>query len=464
MIHQTIQEISTMIHGTLYSNQIEMNIKVHGVCIDSRQYQEGNIFFSLLGEKVDSHIYIKDLEVKGCSLFIISNIEYAPTNAAYIVVEDTIEALQQLAKNYRSSLSTKIVGITGSNGKTSCKDILAAALSSVYKTQKTIGNKNNEIGVPLTLLSLDKDCEVAIVEMGMEKHGDIIFLNDMVQQNYAILTNVGDAHLLYMKSKENIAVEKLHIMDNLNSDGLFVYCGDDKVISKVISDKEISDEIHIQTYGGSFSNDLYLTRLSQYENGITFISNKSNFEFHLSLLGKHQAINALGVIQICYALQLSDEQIQEGFNHIEMTSMRNEIVHINKCCILNDAYKSNPQSALAALDTFEFMESDYKIAVLADMLELGENTNQIHYEFGENLVKYQLQEIICIGELSKHMIEGYKHKAGSALTYVKENNEDAYEYLKDKIHEDCMMVFKGSRGMALDTIINKLKEYGEINE
>ena len=460
MINKTIQHISTMISGAITKNEININANINGVCIDSRRYKQGNIFFALVGENVDSHKYISNLEAEGCSLFIISNIEFAPKKSAFILVEDTIISLQELAKNYRTSLNTKIIGITGSNGKTSCKDMLAAALSSTFKTQKTMGNKNNEIGVPLTILSLSEDCEVAVVEMAMEKEGDIAFLNNIVNQNHAIVTNVGDAHLLFMKNKENIATEKLHIMDNLNSESLFAYYGDDDILKEVMEYKVINTAVNIKTYGSSFNNDIYIKRVSQNETGIRFTTNKSDYEFHIAILGKHQAINALSVIHMCYKLNLTDDQIQAGLNNIEVTSMRNEVQHINQCCILNDSYKSNPQSALAALDTFELFESNYKIAILADMLELGTCTEQIHYSFGEDLVKYQLDEIICVGELSKYIKSGYETKLGVAKLMHMNNNEEVYEYLKENVFKSCMLLFKGSRGMALDTVINKLKEYG----
>ncbi len=459
MINNTIQTIHSMMDGIIHYNQIEPSAQIHGVCMDSRQYTKSNLFIAMEGETIDSHQFIEQLEAKGCPLFILTNADYAPRNAAYIIVEDAIVALQQLAKNYRASLPTTIIGITGSNGKTSCKDLLAAALSSTYKTQKTQGNKNNEIGVPLTLLSLAWDCEIAVVEMGMEKPGDIEFLNDIVQQNHGILTNVGDAHLLYMKTKENIAKEKLHIIDPLQSTSLFTYCGDDACISSVLQPNMNHLNMSILTYGQQQSNDLYLTSLNQTKDGISFQTNQSAFTFTIEILGKHQAINALGVIALCYHLGLNDSQIQAGFKNLEATSMRNELMNIRQCSILNDSYKSNPQSALAALETFALFISPYKIAVMADMLELGERTQSIHEQFGKNMAAYDVDEILCYGSLSEYVVKGYKKGSGKANIQIFTSHNEIATYLKGYLHKECMILFKGSRGMALDVVIEQLKEF-----
>lgn len=461
MITLSIREIASMIDGELILNNCSEDDVVKGVCIDSRKIEKGNLYVPLLGERVDGHKFINDVESKGAILTLCSDDSYIPNEIAVIKVEDTLCALQQLAHQYRLSLNCKVIGITGSNGKTSCKDILAGALSAKYKTQKTQGNKNNEIGVPLTLLSLDKDTEVAVVEMGMENKDEIHFLNKIVEEDMAIVTSVGIAHLENLGSIENIGKAKLEIVDDLKANSVFTYYNDDPILNKLMMTKKIPNGVSVKTFGTSESNDMYLTSIKQDVNGIYFSTNLSDFVYHIDILGKHQALNAMAAIVIAKALELSDEEIQEGFNSIEKTSMRNELMHIDKCTILNDAYKSNPQSAKAALDTFHEFEHPYKIAVLADMLDLGNTTNSLHHDLGYGLNKYGLQEILCMGELSKYIMEGAKESCPNTVIHHFNDRDELFAYIKDYVHKDCMILFKGSRGMALDLVIDKMKEYGE---
>ncbi|MDD3049344.1 MAG: UDP-N-acetylmuramoyl-tripeptide--D-alanyl-D-alanine ligase [Bacilli bacterium] len=464
MITLSIKEIASMIDGELILNSMSADEMVKGVCIDSRKIEEANMYIPLLGEKVDGHKFIKDVEKKGAVLTLCSDDQYIPEHMALIKVKDTLQALQQLACNYRKSLSCKVIGITGSNGKTSCKDILAGALSAKFKTQKTQGNKNNEIGVPLTLLSLDNDVEVAVIEMGMENREEIHFLNKIVAQDIAIITNVGIAHLENLGSIENIGKAKLEIVDDLKQGSLFIYNGDDQVLDKLMETKRIPEKVQVETFGNSKKNGIYLTSLTQDENGIYFSTNLSGFTYHIEILGEHQALNALAAIVVARNLGLSEEEIQRGFLTMEKTSMRNELMHINKCTILNDAYKSNPQSAKAALATFHMFKHPYKMVVLADMLDLGNTTFSLHHDLGFNLSNYGLQEILCMGDLAKYIEEGARQACPDAIIHHFEDRESLFVYLKDYVNKDCMILFKGSRGMALDLVIDKMKEYGDEHE
>jgi len=457
MITKTIQEIASMLEGTLILNDASLEDVASGVFIDSRKAIKNGIYIPIVGERVDGHTFIKDVENKGAILTLCSDETFVPKHMACILVKDTVEALQLLAKNYRKTLDATVIGITGSNGKTSCKDILAGCLSSKYKTQKTSGNHNNEIGVPLTLLDLDEDCEMAVIEMGMENLEDIHFLNAMVNQDISIITNVGIAHLENLGSIENIGWAKLEIVDSLHENDLFVYYGDDAVLSKLMHTKKIPEGVKIETFGNGINNTLCLKNLRQDENGIYFSTNRSDFTFHIDILGEHQAHNALAALLCGYHLGMCEEEMQAGFDKMEKTKMRNELMQIKNAKILNDAYKSNPQSAIAALDTFELFKAPYKIAVLADMLDLGPTTNTLHYDLGYALKNYTLNEVVCMGELGSHIAQGAKDSTNAKVMHFN-NREEVSEYLLPYVNEDCMILFKGSRGMALDLVIDTLKE------
>lgn len=464
MISKTIGEIASMIEGQLILNDASLEDCVKGVCIDSRVVQKHSLYIPIIGERVDGHTFIPNVEASEASLTLCSDKKYLPKHMAAILVKDSVVALQELAKNYRNSLNTTVIGITGSNGKTSCKDILAGCLSAKYKTQKTLGNHNNEIGVPLTLLELDEDCEMAVIEMGMENREEIHFLNTLVNQNIAIVTNVGIAHLENLGSMENIARAKLEIVDCLQDHDLFVYYGDDEYLKVAIKEKDIKEEINVKTFGKNKSNTLYITSLKQNADGIYFQTNDSEFVFHIDILGEHQALNALAALLVARHLGMSDEEIQEGFNHMEKTKMRNELKYIKNCIILDDSYKSNPQSAMAAIETFAMFDSPYKIVVLADMLDLGPTTKSLHYDLGYGLKKFDFDEIICMGELSQYIVEGAQAANCTGIIKIFENHETISNYLKKYLDQECMMLFKGSRGMALDVVVNQLKEYGDNNE
>lgn len=463
MISKTIGEIASMIKGQLILNDASMTDEVCGVYIDSREVLHHGLYIPIIGERVDGHTFISKVEEQGASLTLCSDEAFIPEHMAVILVKDTVSALQELAMHYRESLGAKVIGITGSNGKTSCKDILAGCLSAQFKTQKTQGNHNNEIGVPLTLLELDEDCEVAVIEMGMENREEIHFLNAMVQQDIAIITNVGIAHLENLGSLENIGHAKLEIVDDLHKDDLFLYYGDDKVLASLMQNKKIKEGVMVETFGKKTNNTLYLSSLKQDETGIYFTTNRHPFEFHIDILGEHQAFNALAAILVGYHLGMNEETMQKGFNFIEKTKMRNELMNVGNCKILNDAYKSNPQSAIAALDTFEMFEHPYKIAVLADMLDLGPTTTNLHYDLGYGLNVYDLKEVLCMGELAKSIGEGAKAASVNGVRCF-DDRDELFEYLKEYVKKDCMILFKGSRGMALDLVIHKLEEYGERDE
>ncbi|NCC55148.1 MAG: UDP-N-acetylmuramoyl-tripeptide--D-alanyl-D-alanine ligase, partial [Erysipelotrichia bacterium] len=305
---------------------------------------------------------------------------------------------------------------------------------------------------------------MAVIEMGMENREEIHFLNKIVAQDDAIITNVGIAHLENLGSIENIGHAKLEIVDDLKAGSLFCYYGDDPILKALMKKKELPNGVQVQTFGKDHNNDLYLTSLTQSAKGIDFTINISDFVFHIDILGEHQALNAMAAISIAKKLGLCDEEIQAGFLTMEKTSMRNELMHLDKAIILNDAYKSNPQSAKAALETFHLFKHPYKIVVLADMLDLGETTTHLHHALGASLKKYDLQEILCMGELSKYIEEGAKESCPDAIIHHFDNRDTLFSYMKEYIHRDCMILFKGSRGMALDLVIDKMKEYGDKDE
>ena len=456
MISNTIQEINAMIDGELFINKGNELNQISGVTLDSRNINQSNLFIAIKGNRVDGHEYLNEVYKQGAALAIIDDIKYfKKVDIPVILVENSIIALQQLARNYRNRLNAKIIGITGSNGKTSCKDLMASVLEHKYCVVKTQGNQNNELGVPLTLLRASKDTDFVVLEMGMENLGDIHFLNDIASPNMAIVTNVGVAHLENLGSLENIGRAKLELMDGLSGDSLFIYNGDDKILGEIIKEKDLR-KLNIQTFGEQSSNSIYMKDFKQKSEDITFSTNCSNKIFHIPTIGKHMALNALPVILTAYNIGLNDEEIATGLESFVSTSMRNELMVVEDMIILNDAYKSNPQSAKVALETFNLIEAPYKLIILGDMLDLGEDEKQFHFDLGVFMNTIVFDELIGYGNLSKHILKGAKSIQPNKQYHLMETHEDIVAYLKKFKMKKCAILFKGSRGMHLDKIVDEL--------
>lgn len=455
MIIRSIDAIIRMLDADYIENS-DIEEKIQGVCIDSRKVVEGNLYIPIHGANNNGHQYAKQAIEHGARAVLWERHEVnPPEDVVVILVDDTTKALQELSKAYRNQLHMKVVGITGSNGKTSTKDMLASVLSKHYITQKTLGNYNNEIGVPLTLLNLSENVEVAVVEMGMENLKELSFLTNLVRPDIAIISNVGTAHLENLGSMENIAKAKLEIVEGLRENGLFIYNGDQELLQNAVVEAEIPGYIRIRTFGMETRNDVIIKHIIQHRDGIEFYLGDE--KYHLDMIGKHQAMNAAAAYIAAKALGLSIEEIQEGFSCVEKTGLRNELVEIQNCLILNDSYKSNPQSALAALDTMEEFDIPYKIAVLGDMLELGDTSDMIHYTLGKDLRNYSLQEVLTIGDMARYITQGaLNNVSGDVMIRHFQNKEDLFAYLQPYSARECMILVKGSRGMKLDEIVEQL--------
>lgn len=458
MIIRSIDAIIRMLDAD-YIENADIEEKIQGVCIDSRKVVEGNLYIPIHGVNNNGHAYVQQAVENGARAVLWERREpNPPEKIVVILVDDTTAALQQLAKAYRDQLNMKVVGVTGSNGKTSTKDILASVLAKHFITQKTLGNFNNEIGVPLTLLSLSENCEAAVVEMGMENLQELSFLTQLVRPDIAIISNVGTAHLENLGTMENIARAKLEIVEGLGEHGLLIYNGDQQLLRTAAVEKQIPGYIKIRTFGKEERNDVVVQQVRQKEDGLRFSINRDARVYHLDMIGKHQAMNATAAWIAAKALGLDEEEIAEGFASVEKTGLRNELVKVDQCLILNDSYKSNPQSALAAVDTMEEFDVPYKLAVLGDMLELGETSDMIHYTLGKDISSYHLQEVLTIGDMACYIAQGARDNMEHTLIRHFTDKHELLDYLRPYMHKECMLLVKGSRGMKLDEVVDALIE------
>lgn len=457
MIVKELQNVCEMAGGKLL-NKPDTEIIISGVSKDTRTLEKGNLYIPIIGEQFDGHAFIKNAAEKGASASLWqSSHEIPDVDIPLIIVDNCLEAFHTLAMNYRLSLDVKIIAITGSNGKTTTKDMLASVLSKKYKTAFNKGNENNEIGVPLTLLNLSEDTEVAIVEMGTERFGEIIVLTNMAKPNVAIITNIGDSHLEELFTKENVAIEKFDIVKGLPDDGIFLYNGDDEILRNEVKKHDIPQKI--LNYGYKDFNAYMIDNAKSRADGTDFTVN--GVVYHLPILGSYQVYNAAACIGVSELFGINVEQIQDGFNHIAKTGMRNELIALNDFDILDDSYKSNPQNLMSALETLYTLDKhSKKIAVLGDMLGLGKDSDRLHREIGEKLDPNELELVYFYGENMKSAAESAAVNFDASRIKHFNSKPELFEDLKENVI-GAFVLIKGSRAMKMEDIIEMLKDFSE---
>ena len=458
MILRSIETIIRMLDADFIEYK-DMTRMVSGVCIDSRKCTQGNLYIPIIGAHFDGHDFAAQaIEQGAVAVLWQKDHPHPPQGATVILVDDTQQALSELAKKYRESLDLVMIGITGSNGKTSTKDILCSLLKRKYVTQKTHGNMNNEIGVPLTLLGLSDATQVAIVEMGMENRYEIDALTRLVQPDIAVITNVGEAHLENLGSIENIARAKAEIVHGLKENGVLLFNGEQDVLKLALWQEELPRGTTVKSFGHDERQDLFsYGDVTQDAGGISFHCNLLAQPASMNVYGKHQVMNALPCIYIARALGMSEAQILEGLADIEQTGLRCDLVALGAGYVLDDSYKSNRQSVLAALDTLCEFDIPRRIAILSDMLDMGDQAVRIHYDVGKALGRYPINRVCTYGEMSRFIAQGAINAGVKDVTHY-ETKEALQEAVLEELDAPCILLVKGSRGMQMDSIVTYLKE------
>jgi len=456
MIKRSLGQIANMIGGKL-SDDIYKDLIIEGVSTDSRTISKNNLYIPLVGEVFDGRIFIKECEDKGAAAFII-NEDYEikkNINIPYIKVTNTEDALRDLAKAYRKELDIKIIGITGSNGKTTTKDLLTSVLSEKYKVQKTLGNLNNQIGVPKTILNLNEDTEIGVIELGTDNFGDISLTTSIAQPNIAVILNIGDSHLHNLKTREGIAKAKMEIAEGLSKDGIFIYNIDDPVLKKIVPTYDL--EQNVMTFGQDQNADYIIKRLETNTNGVQF--KHEDEVYTIPLLGDHQIYNGGFSAMVGELLNLNENQIKNGLRKVSASSNRSTILELDGFDILDDSYKSNPQALLTGLNTC-YMLGGYtnKIVVLGDMLELGDDEDKLHYNMGKNIDPSQIHYCLFYGPLSKHMYQGALKNFPKSRIFHFDSKADACDKLKQLICKSTLVFVKGSHGMHMEEIIECVRK------
>ncbi len=476
----TILEIAQACKGQPVFGDINAERKVDSVVIDSRKVTEGGVFVATVGERVDGHKFIPEVFLKGAALVIT---EKTPKQVGaeqgfgiegwgpYILVEDSLQALKDIAEYYRRKLSIPVVGITGSVGKTSTKEFIAAVLAEKYNVLKTEGNFNNEIGVPLTLLRIRKEHEAAVVEMGISDFGEMHRLSKMVRPDVCVITNIGQCHLENLKDRDGVLQAKTEIFDFMAKDGEVCLNGED---DKLCTVKEVQGKkTHFFGVGNNEEETSYATEIVS--KGLwgsdawihlkNQMGEERSFQVQVPLPGAHMVMNAAAAACVASLLGLSDEQIVNGIKKVEAIGGRNHLIRLAEYTLIDDCYNANPVSMKAALDLLAMADTK-KIAILGDMFELGENADAMHAGVGDYAVKAGVDNLFCVGENSKHMYGAAKKakaqsQASLTISYFA-TREQLLNALSERREELLPMgstiLLKASHGMQFTEVLQFLQE------
>lgn len=421
----------------LLFEEFSKKVQIKNVVMDSRKVTEGSLFFAIN----NGNSYVKDILDKGVSLVIADNTDVK--DERIVKVSNTIATMQDLATKYRKKLDIQVIGITGSNGKTTTKDIVYSLLSAKAKTLKTEGNYNNHIGLPYTLLNVTDEEKFVILEMGMSSLGEIRRLGEISSPDYAIITNIGDSHIEFLKTRDNVFKAKTELLEFVNKENTFV-CGDDGYLAK----------LDVNRIGFNDNNTHKIESYEFSDKGSKFVLDGK--EYKISLLGKHNISNTAIAIELAKKIGLTDEEIQSGLKEIKISNMRFQEIKIGEDIYINDAYNASPTSMKAAIDTLNEIYNDkYKIAILGDMLELGENEVDYHIDVLNYLLDKKIKLIYLYGERMKKAYDIFmKSKSEEYRFWYYPTKEGIVESLKN-IRMEKVILLKASRGTALEDIIKQ---------
>ncbi len=435
---------------------------ITGVKTDSRKIAPGDLFVAIKGEHFDGNAYVEQALQKGAAAVLtVRNV----CDPRVIVVEDTVKALMATAKAYRRNFFAFVVGVTGSVGKTSTKEMIYAVLSAHHKTLKTDGNHNNEIGLPLTLFELDDSYRYAVIEMGMSGFGEITELSKVAYPNVGVITNIGISHIEVLKSRENILKAKMEIVNGMQSDAPLILNTDDDLLRKTAETLERP----ALTYGIDQYADIMASniRINGYSTEFDITAYGLSHHAVIPTIGKHNVYNALAAFAVGLTVDMQPQQIIKALFHYQNAAMRQEIKEIGGCKFIIDCYNASPDSMKAALSVLSDIEctgAAKRVAVLGDMLELGEISEEQHFEIGKFASRSKLDILICYGDMARHIKRGALISGMRSVVFF-DKKEEASAYLTKVLRKGDVVLFKASRGMALEEIIEQTqKELAQNNQ
>lgn len=463
MYNITVKDIINVCNAKLlFGNE---NIVCEDFSKDTRTIKDGDVYIGIKGDNFDGNTLYEQAFENGAKVCILENAEVdinireKYNDRAMIIVKDSIKALQDIAKFKRDKYDIPVIAITGSVGKTSTKDIIASVVETNFKVLKTQGNMNNHIGLPLTILGL-KDHEALVVEMGMNHEGEISVLSKIASPDIAVITNVGTAHIGNLGSRANILKAKLEITDGLKSDGVLIINND----NDMLNDWQKSNKNNIVTYTFGTKN-----RSNVMAHNVILDSDSSKFtvetevgkeEIFVPIAGIHFVSNALAAIAVGIKLGIPMNKIKIGIKNFRLSKSRMELINLRRnICMVNDCYNANFDSMKAVIEYLGKIDGRRRIAVLGDMLELGEYSESLHTKVGEEVVKNNIDILVTVGEGGKVIANAVKKSACNTKVYTCSDNQEAIAILKDKLEDNDFVIVKASNGMKFNDIVQSLQDY-----
>lgn len=453
-----IEQILEICDGKILNKKYE-NKLIETFCKDTRVLQENDMYIAIKGENFDGNKYVNDAIKIGASSCLISDDTYVDlkmleeSECIVIKVEDTVLALQQLAKAKREQFDIPVVAITGSVGKTSTKDMVASVMNEKYNVLKTQGNLNNEIGLPLTLLNLDNHTAV-VLEMGMNNKGEISKLTNIALPTLCVITNVGTSHIGNLGSRENILKAKLEILEGLKESKFVIINNDNDMLNMWKNSDNFYNKI---TYGVDNDSDYNAFDIKYSENSSEFLLNNDN-KVYVPIGGKHFVYNSLCAIAVGKFFEIEIDKILNGIKKFELTKQRMEVIQIkNNVTVINDSYNASFDSMKASVEYLSNLNVKRKIAVLGDMLELGIFSEDLHKQVGEEVAKNKIDILITVGKYSKYIAEKVQELNNNIKFETFENNESASNYLLEILQKEDVVLLKASNSMKFSEILEKIK-------
>ncbi|HIZ74551.1 MAG TPA: UDP-N-acetylmuramoyl-tripeptide--D-alanyl-D-alanine ligase [Candidatus Mediterraneibacter stercoravium] len=457
MKNMSLQKIADACGGTYHGPEESLSREVSCVVIDSRKIQKDGLFIAIRGARVDGHTFIPQVMEKG-ALCSVSEQDLGDVPYPYIKVDSCEQALKDIAEHYRRSLDIKVVGISGSVGKTSTKEMIASVLSQKYNVLKTEGNFNNEIGLPLTVFNLREEHEVAVLEMGISGFGEMTRLARIARPDICVITNIGVAHIENLGSRGGILRAKTEMFAFMNPDGTIILNGDDDKLRGFTPDNGIQP-----VYFGLDPSCPY--HAEQIRNmglkGTTaeFVTPSERFEAHISIPGDHMVYNALAGIAAGQALGMTADEIRQGIEQLVPIAGRNHLIETDRYSIIDDCYNANPVSMKSSLSVLSGADTR-TVAILGDMFELGNSEKEMHYETGAFAADAGINVLICIGGLSAETARGAREaSSGSDMEVLHyDTKEDFLNEAGQILHKNDTILVKASHAMDFAKIVEELQK------
>lgn len=458
-----IKDILKCTNGKLITG--DENDVCRGFSKDTRNINKDDTYIGIKGEKFNGNEFWEDALEKGAKTVIVQNIEFSSEDIEkykgrnIVLVENTLEALYKIAKYKRSLYDIPVIAITGSVGKTSTKDIIANVVSQKYNTLKTEGNNNNNIGLPLTILKL-RDHEALVIEMGMNHFGEISLLTDIARPTISVITNIGTSHIGNLGSRENILKAKLEILEGMENKVLVI--NNDNDLLNSWNNLKQKEDIKTYTYGIENNSDIMAEDINIKDDGSSFtcIYGKEKLNINVPVSGKHFVYNAMCAVLIGKILKIDDRNIQKGIKEFELTKRRMDVIKLqNGITIINDAYNASYESMKASIEYLSKIKGKRKIAVLGDMFELGEYSEKLHKQVGEEIIKNNVDVLICCGNNSKYIINTVLQLGmDKSNVYYMNNIKETTKKLEEILNEGDSILVKASNAMRFFDIVEQIQK------